>query len=137
MICEKGIEPNPDKIKALFEMKPPNSYKDIQKLTRCLAALSRFISKFGERNLPFFKGLRKALTNKFHWDDERNKAFEALKQYLGSPQLFFRPEEREELQLYLAIAEAAVVCCCERWMAYKGQYTMSAMYAMDRKKDIP
>ncbi|GAA0187318.1 hypothetical protein LIER_34606 [Lithospermum erythrorhizon] len=33
MMSERGIEPNPDKIKALLEMKPPNSYKDIQKLT--------------------------------------------------------------------------------------------------------
>ncbi|GAA0158321.1 hypothetical protein LIER_38620 [Lithospermum erythrorhizon] len=39
-------------------MKPSNSYKEVQKLTRCLAALNRFISKSGERNLPFFKNLR-------------------------------------------------------------------------------
>ncbi|GAA0163008.1 hypothetical protein LIER_18985 [Lithospermum erythrorhizon] len=39
-------------------MKPPNSYKEVQKLTGCLAALNRFISKAGERNLPFFKNLR-------------------------------------------------------------------------------
>ncbi|GAA0142601.1 hypothetical protein LIER_03460 [Lithospermum erythrorhizon] len=108
MISERGIEPNPDKIKAVLEMNPPNSYKDIQKLTGCLAALRRFISKSGERNLPFFKNLRKASTNKFYWDDECNKAFEALKKYLGSPQLLSRPKEGEELQLYLDVAEAAM-----------------------------
>ncbi|GAA0145781.1 hypothetical protein LIER_36187 [Lithospermum erythrorhizon] len=86
-------------------MKPPSNYKDIHKLTRCLAALRRFISKSGERNLPFFKNLRKASTNKFYRDDECNKAFEDLKQYLGSPQLLSRLEEREELQLHLAVAE--------------------------------
>ncbi|GAA0178130.1 hypothetical protein LIER_29796 [Lithospermum erythrorhizon] len=89
-------------------MKPPNSYKDVQKLTGCLAALNRFIFKSGERNLSFFKNLRKASTNKFHWDDERNKAFEDLKRYLGSPQLLSRPEEGEELQLYLAVAEGTI-----------------------------
>ncbi|GAA0175365.1 hypothetical protein LIER_28552 [Lithospermum erythrorhizon] len=62
-------------------MKPPNSYKDIQKLTSCMAALSRFISKSGGRNLPFFKNLRKLLSH---------------------------PEEGEELQLYLAVAEGAI-----------------------------
>ncbi|GAA0163484.1 hypothetical protein LIER_19337 [Lithospermum erythrorhizon] len=93
MISERGIEPNPDKIKTLLEIKRSSSYKDIQKLTGCLAALSRFISKSGERNQPFFKNLRKASTNKFRWDDECNKAFENLKQYLGSPQLLSRPKE--------------------------------------------
>ncbi|GAA0173288.1 hypothetical protein LIER_26940 [Lithospermum erythrorhizon] len=89
-------------------MNLPKNYKDIQKLTGCLAALSRFISQSGERNLPFFKNLRKASTKKFYWDDECNEAFEALKQYLGSPRLLSRPEEGEELQLYLAVVEGAV-----------------------------
>ncbi|GAA0148585.1 hypothetical protein LIER_07984 [Lithospermum erythrorhizon] len=108
MISEGGIESNPDKIKALLEMKPPSSYKDIQKLTGCLGARSKFISKSEERNLPFFKNLRKASTNKFHWDDDCNKAFEDLKQYLGSPELLSRPEEGEKLQLYLVVAEWAI-----------------------------
>ncbi|GAA0173147.1 hypothetical protein LIER_41469 [Lithospermum erythrorhizon] len=68
MISERGIEPNPDKIKALLDMKLPESYKDIQKLTGCLAALSRFISKLGERNLPFFKNLIRASKETFHWE---------------------------------------------------------------------
>ncbi|GAA0183807.1 hypothetical protein LIER_31156 [Lithospermum erythrorhizon] len=108
MVSERGIEPNPDKIKAFLEMNPPSSYKDIKKLTRCLVALSRFISKYGEQNLPFFKNLRKALTNKFHWDDEFYTDFEDLKQYLGSPQLLSCPKEGEKLQLYLAVVKRAI-----------------------------
>ncbi|GAA0148386.1 hypothetical protein LIER_36710 [Lithospermum erythrorhizon] len=45
MIRKRGIEPNLDKIKALLEMKSPNSYKDGQTLIGCLAASSRFVSK--------------------------------------------------------------------------------------------
>ncbi|GAA0185103.1 hypothetical protein LIER_32391 [Lithospermum erythrorhizon] len=40
-------------------MEPPNSYKEVQKLTGYLVALTRFISKSGKRNLPFFKNLRR------------------------------------------------------------------------------
>ncbi|GAA0149220.1 hypothetical protein LIER_36887 [Lithospermum erythrorhizon] len=40
-------------------MRPANSYKDVKKLTGCLSALNRFISKSGERNFPFFKNLRR------------------------------------------------------------------------------
>ncbi|GAA0185488.1 hypothetical protein LIER_32776 [Lithospermum erythrorhizon] len=73
-------------------MKPPNSYKEVQKLTGCLAALNRFISKSRERNLPFFKNLRRMFEEKFIWDEENKGAFEELKRYLGSPNLLSRPE---------------------------------------------
>jgi hypothetical protein len=39
-------------------MRAPNCIKDVQKLTGCMAALNRFISKLGERGLPFFKLLK-------------------------------------------------------------------------------
>jgi hypothetical protein len=39
-------------------MKAPTSIKDIQKLTGCMVSLNRFISKLGERGLPFFKLLK-------------------------------------------------------------------------------
>ena len=39
-------------------MKPPTYIKDVQKLTGCMAALSRFISQLGEKGLPFFKMLK-------------------------------------------------------------------------------
>ncbi|GAA0182962.1 hypothetical protein LIER_30466 [Lithospermum erythrorhizon] len=90
-------------------MQPPSEYKDIQKLTGCLVALSRFISKSGERNLPFFKNLRRASSTKFYWDDECNKAFEELNEYLGdSPKLLSQAEQGKVLQLYLAVSNGAV-----------------------------
>ncbi|GAA0141732.1 hypothetical protein LIER_35449 [Lithospermum erythrorhizon] len=61
------FEPNPDKIEAILDMQPPREYKDIQKLIGYLAAVSQFISKSDERNLPFFKNLRQ-VSNKFYWD---------------------------------------------------------------------
>ncbi|GAA0173111.1 hypothetical protein LIER_26796 [Lithospermum erythrorhizon] len=89
-------------------MQPPKDYKELQKLTGCLAALSRFIAKSGEKNLPFFKCLRWMSKEKFIWDEDCMGAFEGLKQYLGSPQLLSRPEPGEPLQLYIAISDVAV-----------------------------
>ncbi|GAA0151486.1 hypothetical protein LIER_10195 [Lithospermum erythrorhizon] len=89
-------------------MQPPCEYKNIQKLTGCLVVLSRFISMSGERNLPFFKNLRRASSTKFYWDGECNKSFEEIKEYLSSPKLFSQPEQGEILQLYLAISNVAV-----------------------------
>ncbi|GAA0154198.1 hypothetical protein LIER_12252 [Lithospermum erythrorhizon] len=108
MISERGIEPNPEKIQALLIIDPPKSYKEVKKLTGCLAAMNSFISKSGERNLPVFKTIRRMYQEKFVWDEESNRAFAELKEYLGSPQLLSRPEPGETLQLYLAISDVAV-----------------------------
>jgi len=48
-----------------------------------MAALSRFISRLGEKGLPFFK-LHKA-QEKFVWSKDIDKAFTELKQFLTTP----------------------------------------------------
>ena len=58
IISAHGIESNPNKVPAITNMKRPTYVKDIQKLTGCMAALSRFISRLGEKGLPFFKLLK-------------------------------------------------------------------------------
>jgi hypothetical protein len=58
IISHRGIKANPEKISAITSMKAPTCIKDVQKLTGCMAALNRFISKLGERGLPFFKLLK-------------------------------------------------------------------------------
>jgi hypothetical protein len=65
IISQRGIEANPEKISAITSMKAPTCIKDVQKLTGCMAALNRFISKLGERGLPFFKLLKHQ--EKFVW----------------------------------------------------------------------
>ena len=68
IVSARGIEPNPDKVSAITIMKRPTCVKDIQKLTGCMAALSCFISRLGEKGLPFFK-LLKAF-ELFSWSEE-------------------------------------------------------------------
>ncbi|GAA0151309.1 hypothetical protein LIER_10054 [Lithospermum erythrorhizon] len=67
MISEQGIEPKRNKIKFILDIQPPREYKDIPKLTGCVATLSRFISKSGEQNLPFFKNLSEPRAASFIW----------------------------------------------------------------------
>jgi hypothetical protein len=47
IISHHGIEANPEKISSITKMKAPTCIKDVQKLTGCMAALNRFISKLG------------------------------------------------------------------------------------------
>ena len=59
-VSQHGIEANTDKIKAIEKIKAPKQIKDVRRLTGCVAAMSRFISKCTECALPFFKILKKA-----------------------------------------------------------------------------
>src|ERR1700731_3762635 len=83
LVSQRGIEANPEKIKAIEDMSPPRSVREVQKLTGCMAALSRFISRLGDRGLPFFKQLRQH--DRFKWSQESEEAFQNLKRYLSSP----------------------------------------------------
>jgi hypothetical protein len=60
-----------------------------------IAALGRFISKLGEKGLPFFKLLKKA--DKFVWDEDVQKAFESLKEFLTSPPIMMPLIPKETL----------------------------------------
>jgi hypothetical protein len=106
LVSYRGIEANPEKIKAIEAMRPPARVKDVQKLTGSLAALSRFISRFAERALPFFKLLRKS--GSFSWTEEAEQAFQELKQHLVSLPVLVAPEPEEPLYLYIAAVAEAV-----------------------------
>ncbi|GLT32924.1 hypothetical protein SLA2020_075540 [Shorea laevis] len=115
MVSSRGIEVNPEKIKAIAEMKPPKSVKDVQRLAGRIGALHRFISKSADKCLPFFKILRSVTQKdeagkpkKFEWTSECEAAFEELKTYLSSPPLLTKANEGEILYLYLGILDAAI-----------------------------
>ena len=106
IVSSRGIEANPTKVNAIRFMKPPRSKKDLMKLTGCMAALSRFISRLGDRGLPFFKLLRKS--DKFEWNDDASKAFQDLKDFFTSPPVLTAQEYGEVLLLYIVATTNAV-----------------------------
>ncbi|KAL0374129.1 UNVERIFIED_CONTAM: Retrovirus-related Pol polyprotein from transposon gypsy [Sesamum radiatum] len=107
MVSERGIEANPEKIEAIAGLRSPKTLKEVQKLTGKIASLSRFISRSADRSMLSFKSLGKA--KEFKWTDECEQALQSLKQYLATPPLLSNPKIGEELFLYLAISDEAVV----------------------------
>ena len=51
IVSAHGIETNLMKVKAILDMGPPRALRDSQKLMGCLATLSRFISRLGEKGV--------------------------------------------------------------------------------------
>ena len=101
IVNHRGIEANPDKIKAVLDMPSPSGIKEVQRLTGRIAALSRFVSRASDKCQSFFKILKKA----FQWDAKCEEAFTALKTYLSSPPILVSPVEGELLTLYLAVSD--------------------------------
>ena len=54
MVIHRGIEVNPDQIKAINNLRSLRNPKEVKKLTRMAAALNRFISRSADRCRPFF-----------------------------------------------------------------------------------
>ena len=54
LVSERGIECNPEKIAAIDRMNKPRNLKDVQNFTGCLASLSRFLSRLGEKAIPLY-----------------------------------------------------------------------------------
>ena len=71
-----------------------------------MAALNRFISKLGEKGLPFFKLLKK--TDKFKWTEEANEAFKRLKAYLTTSPVLTPPKKNEDMMLYIVATSTMI-----------------------------
>ena len=76
LVSSRGIEVNPAKIRAIENMRLPKCLKDVQKFTGCLASLSRFVSRLGEKALPLYKLMKKSTG--FTWTPEADVAFTEL-----------------------------------------------------------
>ncbi|CAL2266705.1 unnamed protein product [Prunus armeniaca] len=92
MISQRGIEANPEKIRAILNMTIPKTVKDIQSLIGRVATLTKFISKATDRCTPFFKALKGSKRN-ITWTTECDKVFSELKEYMSQAPLLSTPEQ--------------------------------------------
>ena len=59
LVFNRGIEANPEKIKAITYLAKPKCINDVQHLAGRIAALSRFISRFGREGDSFVSDVEK------------------------------------------------------------------------------
>ena len=81
IVSERGIEANQEKISAMMTLQKPASIKGVQRLTGCVASLSRFINRLGQKANPLYRLLQK--TKNFVWDAEAYEALESLKKKIS------------------------------------------------------
>ena len=106
MVTQRGIETNPSQLKAILESLALSSRKEVQQLTVRLAALGRFISRFIDRLKSFFVTL--GGVNRAGWNEECDRAFIHIKQYLAEPPILASLNIGETLFVYLAVSDIAI-----------------------------
>jgi hypothetical protein len=106
IVSERGIEANPEKIAAITKMGHIRDLKGMQRVTGCLAALSPFISRLGEKALPLYRLLKKS--EHFSWTLEAKEALTKLKATLSNSPILVPPTTGEPLLLYVTATTQVV-----------------------------
>jgi hypothetical protein len=106
IVSQRGIEPNPEKVEALERMGPIRDLKGVQKVLGCLAALSCFISRLGEKGLPLYRLLKKH--EHFSWTAEAQDALDKIKMMLAHAPILTPPQDSEPQYLYVAATTQVV-----------------------------
>jgi hypothetical protein len=106
IVSQRGIEANPEKVVALERVGPIRDLKGVQKMLGCLAAMSRFILRLGEKGLPLYRLLKKH--EQFSWTVEAQEALDMLKTTLVRALILAPPQDGEPLYLYVAATTQVV-----------------------------
>jgi hypothetical protein len=93
-------------VEVIKNLQPPRTRKEIQKVAGMMTTISRFISKLGERGMPFYRLLCKA--DDFQWDDQAATSLVELKKYLKSLPTLVPPKPDDVLLLYVAAIDVVV-----------------------------
>ncbi|GAU39327.1 hypothetical protein TSUD_60780 [Trifolium subterraneum] len=108
IVSQKGIEVDPDKVRAIREMSAPQTEKQVRGFLGRLNYISRFISHMTATCGPIFKWLRK--NQGIVWTEDCQKAFDSIKEYLMEPPILIPPVEGRPLIMYLTVLEESMGC---------------------------
>jgi ribonuclease HI len=106
IVSQRGIEPNPEKVADLDLTGSIRDLKGVQKVLGCLSALSRFISRLGEKGFPLYRLLKNH--KHFSWTVEAQEALDKLKTTLAHALILTPPQNGEPLYLYVVTTTQVV-----------------------------
>jgi hypothetical protein len=108
IITQRGIEVDPDKVRAIQEMAVLKTEKQVRGFLGRLNYISRFISNMTATCEPIFKLLRK--DQAIEWNSDCQQAFEKIKGYLQEPLILIPPIPGKPLFMYLTVLEGSMGC---------------------------
>ena len=108
MVSERGIEVDPNKIRDILDMSAPRTEKEIKDFLGRFQYISRFIARLTDICEPIFLLLRNS--QPIILDDQCQRTFEMIKEYLLSPLVLVSPTPGRPLLLYLSVSNIVLRC---------------------------
>ena len=108
VVSKKGIEIDPEKVRVIQDLPLPQTQKEVRSFMRRFNYIARFISQMTAKCDPIFKMLRKH--NLGEWNEECQRAFDKVKEYLTNPLVLVPPVPKKPLILYLTVHERLMGC---------------------------
>jgi len=99
IVTSREIHLDPDKIKTIQDIQPPNNLKELRGLQGRLTYIGRFIVNMSGHCQSFTWLMKKGLF--FVWDDTYQKVFEDIKAYLTKPPVLASPVAGKPFLLYV------------------------------------
>jgi hypothetical protein len=106
VVSHHGIRVYPLKVKAIINLPPPSSLRQLQSLQGKEKILRHFIPNYVELTPGFTRLLEKGY--EFVWGTTANKAFKALKLALTHTPLLFPPDYSRDYFLYLVASNSTI-----------------------------
>eukprot|EP01018_Ginkgo_biloba_P005516 Gb_15363 [translate_table: standard] len=108
LVSIRGIEPDLDKVKAIIEMPPPRTQKQIKSFLGKLGYLRRFIADFAFKAKPLTELLKTDVP--FYWSPQANLAFEQMKEALTFAPILMPPSFDKPFILYTSATNCSLGC---------------------------
>jgi len=109
IVSQRGIEVDPDKVRAILEMPHPRTEKEVRSFLGRLNYIAIFISQLTATCEPIFKLLRK--NQVVEWNEDYQITFNKIKQYLREPPILHSPVPGRPLILYLTVLDGSIGLC--------------------------
>jgi hypothetical protein len=112
VINKEGVKPELDKVKAIRELKPPRTVREVRSFIGMCGYYRRFVPEFSRIAEPIVALTRKRA--KYSWSAECQKAFELLKDSLTKIPLLVHPDVSRKLVLHTDASEYAIGACLQQ-----------------------
>jgi hypothetical protein len=98
VISPEGIVVDPDKLKEVWEWKPPTSVSEVRSFLGLVGYYRQFIQNFSKIAKPITELLKKG--NKYVWSEACDEAFKHLKKLLTTLPVLAQPDTTKPFDVY-------------------------------------
>ena len=106
VVSPEGIQVDPDKVKAVREMKPPSTVKGVRQFLGLVSYYRNYVPRFSEKAAPLTRLTKKGA--KFVWNPDQQEAFQDLKDSLTKAPVLIYPDFDKPFKVQTDASDIAI-----------------------------